>query len=79
MRNNEEIKQKILKILESHPEGLPIIEISKLVNAHRQTVAKYVMFLEALGQIVRRDIGPVSLHYHSKHYSKLTKSKRRMS
>ena len=69
----ELINQKILKTLEGHPEGLSIIEISKILGVHRQTVSKYVLFLGAMGKGGRRDIGPVSLHYHPMHLRHLGK------
>ncbi len=77
MQAGGKIKQSILKLLESHPEGLAIVELARLTNFHRQTVAKYLLFLEALGAVARRDLGAVSLHYHAKHSSNLKSQRRR--
>ncbi len=73
--NKEEIaKRKIQTTLENHPEGLSVIELAKFTKLHRQTVAKYVLVLEAIGKIVRRKVGPVSLHYTAEYYSRLIRN-----
>jgi predicted transcriptional regulator len=64
-----EIKDKIKHVLEKHPEGLTIVEISGLINSHRHTASKYLLVLEAEGNIVARRLGPVSLWYLKKHYN----------
>jgi DNA-binding IclR family transcriptional regulator len=61
--NGEELKSKILLVLRQHPEGMTVIDIAEITGAHRQTVAKYILVLEALGVIFRRRLGSATLHY----------------
>ena len=61
--NGEGLKKKILNYLKTHPEGITIQDLSETLDAHRQTVAKYVLVLEATGEIVVRRVGAVSLCY----------------
>lgn len=56
-------REKILKILEQHPEGLTILNISKLIGANRITVSKYIYGLIGEGLISQRKIGPAKLCY----------------
>ena len=71
--NADYLKKRIVEILKEHPEGLTIQELSKLTVAHRQTVTKYVLVLEALGIIYRRRIGAVTLQYLKKDFEALKK------
>ena len=64
--NNNRIKDKILEILEAHPEGLTIEALSKETKNHRQTVTKYIYWLEGADIIHRRKVGSASLHYLKK-------------
>ena len=66
--NGDAIKQKILEVLKYHPEGLTIQDLSDKLDAHRQTVTKYVLVLEALNLVYRRRIGPVTLQYLRKNF-----------
>lgn len=59
----EKLKKKIAKVLEKHPEGLTIQDLTDILGSHRQTITKYVLVLEAKGTIYRRIIGSASLHY----------------
>jgi DeoR/GlpR family transcriptional regulator of sugar metabolism len=68
--NSEIIKKKIIKTVESHPEGLTIQDLSKILRTHRQTITKYILFLEGAGTIHRRRIGSATLHYTKKQYEK---------
>lgn len=61
--NGEKIRSDILKLLDKHPEGLPIQEISSKLKIHRHTVAKYISYLEGAEKVVVRKIGVVSLIY----------------
>jgi hypothetical protein len=61
--DGEEVKRLILATLRIHPEGLTIVELSGMVGSHRQTVAKYILVLEATGQVYRRRVGSATLHY----------------
>lgn len=60
---DEKFKRKIIETLRTNPEGLSIQDLSKRTGAHRQTVTKYVLWLEGAGVVVRRRIGSVTLHY----------------
>ena len=61
--NGEKLKKKIVDILGKHPEGLTIQDLTNIIGAHRQTITKYVLVLEATGTVYRRIIGSASLHY----------------
>lgn len=76
--NGEGLKKKIIKVLDSHPEGLTIQDLSKILNLHRQTVTKYVLVLEAVGVIYRRRIGAVTLHYIKEKFLKLVKNSKKL-
>lgn len=60
------IKDKILEILETHPEGLTIESLSRIAGAHRQTVTKYLFWLNGAGIVYRRRVGSATLHYLKK-------------
>jgi hypothetical protein len=59
------IKSKIIEALSRVPIGLTIEQLSDFTDAHRQTVAKYVLVLEAHGMLRRRRVGVAMLHYPS--------------
>jgi response regulator of citrate/malate metabolism len=61
--NGKETKERIMSLLNKRPVGLTIRDIAQAIGAHRQTVAKYVLVLEAEGRIHRRVVGSASLHY----------------
>jgi ribosomal protein S24E len=63
-KNN--VKEKIKKVLSKHPEGLPIIEIAKLVGMHRHTITKYIYQLVGSGEIYQREVGTARLCYLKK-------------
>jgi len=67
--NGETLKKNIIKTLKNHPEGLTIKDLSEIIGAHRQTITKYVLVLEATGVIYRRRVGSATLHYLRKKYS----------
>lgn len=71
--NSKEIKEKIIKNLEKHPEGLTIEELSQLIKAHRQTITKYIFELTGNGTVLRRWVGPASLHYLKKIFGEVKK------
>jgi predicted transcriptional regulator len=56
-------KERIIVILRNHPEGLTIIEISKLLDSHRHTITKYIYQLIGEGLIYQRKIGTAKLCY----------------
>jgi DNA-binding IclR family transcriptional regulator len=72
--NSELLKQKILETLESHPEGLTIESLSDMVGAHRQTVAKYLLWLDGARVVHRRRVGSATLHYLKKFVRSFGKS-----
>jgi DNA-binding IclR family transcriptional regulator len=55
------LKDKILKLLEKHEEGLTITDVSKLLDIHYTTSSKYLAVLEAEGKVVHRMIGMAKL------------------
>lgn len=61
--NAEKVKAEILELLGSHPEGLTIQEIAHHIDLHRQTVTKYLYELAGAQLIIRRQVGPATLHY----------------
>jgi len=67
-------KKKILEILENHPEGLTIESLSRIANAHRQTVTKYLFWLNGAGVVYRRRVGSATLHYLKKFVKNLGSS-----
>ena len=74
MRNNgEKLKVRIVEVLEKHPEGLTIVELSRILSSHRQTVTKYVLVLEAQNVIYRRNVGSATLHYLKSKWERLKK------
>lgn len=66
--NVDYLKKKIIEILKEHPEGLTIQDLSKITGAHRQTVTKYVFWLEGADIVYRRRIGAVTLQYLKKYF-----------
>jgi len=64
------LKKKIIETVGNHPEGLTIQDLARILGAHRQTVTKYIMFLEGSGIIHRRRLGSATLHYLKEQYEK---------
>lgn len=60
------IEEKIIDVLSRHDEGITIIDISREVSAHRNTVSKYIFGLIKENVVVQRRIGIASLCYLSK-------------
>jgi len=63
MKSENNFKEKIVKILAQHPEGLSILEISDFIGVHRHTIIKYIYELIGAGVVYQRDLGTVKLHY----------------
>lgn len=61
--NEKNVKEEIIRILETHPEGLTIQSLSNTIGVSRQTVIKYVFELKGSGIIYRRRVGSATLHY----------------
>lgn len=68
MDTSNDIKKRILGIVRDHPEGLTIQDLARILKLHRQTVTKYILFLEGAGVIYRRRIGSATLHYLREQY-----------
>ncbi len=61
--NGKNVKQEIIKILETHPEGLTLQALSDKIGVSRQTIIKYIFELKGSGIIYRRRVGSATLHY----------------
>jgi predicted transcriptional regulator len=57
------IKEEIIRILENHPEGLTIQDLSESIGVSRHTIIKYIFELKGSGVIYRRRVGSATLHY----------------
>jgi len=56
-------KNKIIKVLKKHPDGLTLMEISRLSGMSRLTATKYIHELLGAGMIYQRKIGIAKLCY----------------
>lgn len=63
----KEIKDRILKNLSKHPEGLTITQIAKEIGSNRHTITKYIYELEGADIIFMRDLKTLKLCYLKKH------------
>jgi predicted transcriptional regulator len=61
--NGKNVKEEIIRILETHPEGITIQSLSDWIGVSRHTVIKYVFELKGSGIIYRRRVGSATLHY----------------
>lgn len=57
------IRNKIIEMLRSHSDGLPISYMAKISGIHRQTLAKYLNQLKSSGTIRIRNLGTLKLCY----------------
>jgi DNA-binding IclR family transcriptional regulator len=62
------IKYKIVRSLEKHPEGLTFTQIAVEVGMHRHTITKYVYELKGEGKISIRDLRTLKLCYLKKYF-----------
>ena len=60
MRENN-YRERIIKVLKEHPEGMTLTNISKVIGMNRLTVSKYVYGLIVEDLILERKIGPAKL------------------
>jgi DNA-binding transcriptional ArsR family regulator len=58
-----EVKEKIIKLLQEHPEGLTVKDIAQALELSRITATKYIFELKGEGLITRRRVGSAILHY----------------
>jgi DNA-binding transcriptional ArsR family regulator len=71
-----EIKEKIIKLLQEHPEGLTVKDIAQALQVSRITTTKYIFELKGEGLITRRRVGSAILHYlNSQQYIRIYKGK----
>jgi predicted transcriptional regulator len=56
-------KEIVVNVLKKNPMGLTIVEISKLLNISRNTVAVVLAELKGEKTITIRPIGKAKLHY----------------
>jgi predicted transcriptional regulator len=57
------VRERIIKILKEHPEGLTIMNISNIAGMNRLTISKYVYGLITENLILQRKIGPAKICY----------------
>ena len=67
-RAKEEVRERIIKALASHPEGLTIQKIADLVKTSRITASKYIAELAGAGIVYRRKVGVATLCYLKEKY-----------
>ncbi|MEM5778123.1 MAG: HTH domain-containing protein [Candidatus Aenigmatarchaeota archaeon] len=60
------IKEKIIKLLLNHPEGLTFTQIAKNLDIHRHTVTKYIYELKGENIVFIRDLRTLKLCYLKK-------------
>jgi len=70
------VTERIKRVLSEHPEGLPILNVAKLVGMHRHTVTKYVYQLTGSGEIYQREVGTARLCYLRENFIGRFKKKR---
>jgi DNA-binding Lrp family transcriptional regulator len=63
-----DIEKKIIKTLLKHAEGITIVDISKGIGVHRNTVSKYIFGLVKEGVVTQRRIGVVSICYLNENF-----------
>jgi predicted transcriptional regulator len=61
--NGKNVKEEIIRILETHPEGITVQSLSDWIGVSRHTVIKYIFELKGSGIIYRRRVGSATLHY----------------
>lgn len=60
MKENN-FRERIIEALREHPEGLTIMDISKMLGTNRITVSKYIYGLISENMINQRKIGPAKV------------------
>ncbi len=71
--NEKNVKEEIIRILETHPEGLTVQTLSNQIGVSRHTIIKYVFELKGSGVIYRRRVGSATLHYLRSILAKINK------
>ena len=75
MKENDRIKEEIVKVLDEHPEGLTFSGIARKLNVHRHTLTKYIYEMKGAGIVFVRDLGTLKLCYLKKGLLGVTKRK----
>ncbi len=57
------VREKIIKLLSKHPEGLTFAQVSREIGMHRNTVTKYLYELSGAGIVKIRDLKTLKLCY----------------
>jgi len=60
MKKNN-VRERIIEILKKHPEGLTILELTKIMGMNRITISKYVYGLISEDLISQRRVGPAKI------------------
>ncbi|MFH1623058.1 MAG: hypothetical protein ABIA12_00860, partial [Candidatus Aenigmatarchaeota archaeon] len=55
------IRERMVELLEAHPEGMTILGVAQALKLNRNTVTKYVYELSGAGVVVQRKIGSAKL------------------
>jgi predicted DNA-binding transcriptional regulator YafY len=61
--NGKNVREEIIRILETHPEGVTVQSLSDSIGVSRHTIIKYVFELKGSGVLYRRRVGSATLHY----------------
>jgi hypothetical protein len=61
-------KEKIIKLLINHPEGLTFTQIAVEMRMHRHTVTKYIYELKGEDIVFVRDLKTLKLCYLKKYF-----------
>lgn len=62
--NREELT-RIKEVLKANPRGMNVLEISRAIKMHRQSVAKYLEMLAISGHVDMKTFGPAKVYYIS--------------
>jgi len=63
MKKKNNVKERIIKVLKKHPEGLTTVEIAEEIGMSRHAVTKYIYQLLGEGLIFQREVGTAKLCY----------------
>jgi len=72
--NGKNVREQIIRILETHPEGVTVQALSDNIGVSRHTVIKYVFELKGSGLVYRRRVGSATLHYLKSLFEKFDKN-----
>jgi predicted transcriptional regulator len=62
------IKEKIIETLRETPQGLNILDISRIIGKSRCTTSKYVYVLSSENAILQREVGTAKMCYIASEY-----------